>query len=271
GTPQRRNPNFSNIRYKRADAQSFYDSLQLSVMARPAAGAMAQASYTLSKSTDDGSAALGRLEFSNGQARTVDPYNVKLNRGPSDFDVRHSLSVNFTWALPFTGRGGLHDVLVEGWQISGIFTALSGIPMTPFFTFDHDRDGTTDNEQWPNLAPGLTEPRTISRTQVFSADDFVLPAIGTRGRFGRNQIYGPGLVTFDPALSKEFYFSGDRTRSAQLRIEAFNVFNRANFALPTVGNLTVFTSPTQRNPTAGMITRTQTPGRQVQLAMVISF
>jgi hypothetical protein len=194
-----------------------------------------------------------------------------MNRGPSDFDVRHALSVNFSWLLPFTGGGGIRSALVDGWQVSGIFTALSGIPMTPFFTFDQDRDGTTDNEQWPNLAPGLTKPRKISKTQVFSADDFVLPAIGTRGTFGRNRIYGPGLVTFDPALAKEFYFSGDRRKSAQLRIEAFNVFNRTNFALPTVGNLTVFTSATQRNPTAGTITRTQTPGRQIQLALIMSF
>ena len=271
GTPTRRNPAFSNIRRKVADAHSWYDSLQLSLQARPSAGAMAQVSYTLAKSTDEGSAALGRLEFGNGQARSPDPYNVSLNKGPSDFDVRHALSVNFSWMLPFTGNGGLHSALVEGWQLSGIFTALSGIPMTPFFTFDQDRDATTDNEQWPNLAPGLTAPRKISRTQLFSADDFVLPALGTRGTFGRNRIYGPGLVTFDPALAKEFYFGADRIRSVQIRVEAFNVFNRTNFALPTVGNLTVFTSATQRNPDAGKITRTQTPGRQIQLAAILSF
>jgi hypothetical protein len=271
GTPTRRNPAFSNIRRKVADAHSWYDSLQLSLQARPSAGAMAQVSYTLAKSTDEGSAALGRLEFSNGQARSPDPYNVALNKGPSDFDVRHALSMNFAWMLPFTGNGGLHSALVEGWQLSGIFTALSGIPMTPFFTFDQDRDATTDNEQWPNLAPGLTEPRKISRTQLFSADDFVLPALGTRGTFGRNRIYGPGLVTFDPALSKEFYLGAARERSLQVRVEAFNVFNRTNFALPTVGNLTVFTSATQRNPDAGKIIRTQTPGRQIQLAAILSF
>jgi len=271
GTPRRRNPNFSNIRRKVADAHSFYDSMQLSLIARPSAGAMAQVSYTLATSTDEGSAALGRLEFSNGQARSPDPYNVRTNRGPSDFDVRHALSVNFSWMLPFAGRGGLHGALVEGWQLSGIFTALSGIPMTPFFTFDHDRDGTTDNEQRPNLAPGVTQPRKVSRTQYFSADDFVLPAIGTRGTFGRNRIYGPGLVTFDPAVAKEFYLGADRSRSLQLRIEAFNVFNRTNFALPSVGNLTVFTTPTERNPDAGRITRTQTPGRQLQVAAILSF
>ena len=270
-TPQRRNPNFANIRYKVADAESSYNSFQFGVIARPASGAQAQLSYTLSKSIDDGSAALGRLEFSNGQARTVDPYNVKLNRGPSDFDVRHSLSINFTWALPFEGGTGFRRALVEGWQLNGIFTALSGVPMTPFFTFDHDRDATTDNEQRPNLAPGLTEPRRVSRTQLFSADDFVLPGIGTRGTFGRNEIWGPGLVTFDPAISKQFSLDGSRRKTAQLRIEAFNVLNRTNFAIPTVGNLTVFTTPTERNSSAGTITRTQTPGRQIQLALTASF
>jgi hypothetical protein len=99
----------------------------------------------------------------------------------------------------------------------------------------------------------------------------VLPAIGSRGTFGRNQIWGPSLITFDPAIAKQFYFDGARTRSVQLRLEAFNVFNRANFAIPTVGNLTVFTSPTERNPSAGMVTRTQTPGRQLQLAAIVSF
>ena len=269
--PQRRNPNFANIRYKMADAQSFYDSLQVGITARPSNGLQAQLSYTLGKSTDDQSSSLGRTEFSNGQARSVDPYNVTLNRGPSDFDVRHSLSMNFVWVLPYTANTTLGRALGEGWVFSGIFTALSGVPMTPIYTFDHDRDATTDNEQRPNLAPGLTEPRAISRTQIFSADDFVLPAIGSRGTFGRNRIWGPSLITFDPAIAKQFYVDSSRTRSLQLRLEAFNVFNRANFAIPTVGNLTVFTSPTERNPSAGMITRTQTPGRQMQLAAILSF
>lgn len=270
-TPQRRNPNFANIRYKVTDAQSFYDSLQVGLLARPASGLQAQLSYTLGKSTDDQSSSLGRTEFSNGQARTVDPYNARLNRGPSDFDVRHSLSANFVWVFPYTAGSTLGRIFAEGWVVSGIFTALSGVPMTPIFTFDQDRDATTDNEQRPNLAPGITAPRKISKTQLFTADDFVLPAIGSRGTFGRNQIWGPALVTFDPAVAKTFHLDASRARTLQVRVEVFNVFNRANFAIPTVGNLTVFTSPTERNSSAGMITRTQTPGRQMQLAAILSF
>jgi hypothetical protein len=57
----------------------------------------------------------------------------------------------------------------------------------------------------------------------------------------------------------------------QLRIEGFNLLNRVNFAIPSVANLTVFNSPTERNTTGGQITSTATPGRQLQLALRVGF
>jgi hypothetical protein len=276
--PQRRNPNFANIRYKVSDAQSFYNAFQLSVISRLNRGFQAQLSYTLAKSVDDQSSSLGRNEFSNGQARTVDPYNKMLNRGLSDFDVRNNLSFSFSYELPFgPGQGwggnakGLARVLIEGWQFNGIFQASSGIPVSPIFTFDQDRDATTDNEQRPNLKPGIKKIQKVSRSQLFDPTVFELPAVGSRGSLGRNVIAGPGLATFDPSLVKFFYLNSERTRSAQFRAEFFNVFNRANFAIPTIGNLTVFNSPTERNTTAGQITQTSTPARQLQLAVRIAF
>ncbi|HMV86003.1 MAG TPA: TonB-dependent receptor [Blastocatellia bacterium] len=265
-TPQRRNPNFSNIRRKVADAQSFYHSLQLGLLARLNKSLQAQVSYTFSKSIDEGSSSLARVEFANGAARAADPYNLKLHRGLSDFDVRHNFSANFSYDLPFGGNS-----LLGGWQLNGIVTALAGHPVTPIFTFDQDRDGTTDNEQRPNLKPGVTEVPRVSRLQLFDPNLFELPAIGSRGSFGRNSIIGPGLFTFDASLAKKFFLNTDHTRSVQLRLESFNLFNRANFALPTVGNLTVFNSATERNATAGQITGTSTPGRQLQAALRISF
>jgi hypothetical protein len=275
---RRRNPNFANIRFKTSDAQSFYNALQLSVASRLGRGFQAQLSYTLAKSIDDQSSSLGRNEFGNGQARTVDPYNKRLNRALSDFDVRHNVSVNFVYDLPF-GRGqryasdarGLAGALVSGWQLSGIVTAQTGIPVSPIFTFDQDRDGTTDNEQRPNLAPGVTSIRRVSRTQLFDPSVFILPPVGQRGTLGRNVITGPGLFTFDPAIVKSFYLSSDHTRSVQFRTEIFNAFNRANFAIPDVSNLTIFNDATTRNPTAGQITRTSTPSRQIQFALRLVF
>jgi outer membrane receptor protein involved in Fe transport len=277
-TPQRRNPNFANIRFKVADARSFYNALQVGLVAQPSNRLRAQLSYTLGKSTDDQSSSLGRNEFGNGQARTVDPYNPLLNRGRSDFDVRHTFSANFSWDLPFgPGRAvggnatGVGRALLEGWQIAGIFTALSGIPVSPIFTFDQDRDATTDNEQRPDWAPGVSGTTRVSRTQLFDPAVFVLPAVGSRGNVPRNAIDGPGLASLDMSLTKSFSFGAQRTRMVQLRIEGFNLLNRVNFAIPSVANLTVFNSPTERNTTGGQITSTATPGRQLQLALRVGF
>jgi outer membrane receptor protein involved in Fe transport len=276
--PQRRNPNFANIRYKMSDARSFYNALQVGAVAQPSSRLRAQVSYTFGKSVDDQSSSLGRNEFGNGQARTIDPYNPKLNRGRSDFDVRHSFSANLSWDLPLgPGRAvggsakGVGRALLEGWQVAAIFTALSGIPVSPIFTFDQDRDATTDNEQRPDWAPGAARTTPVSRTQLFDPDLFVLPAIGSRGNVGRNVIDGPGLASLDVSITKSFAMGRQRARSVQLRVEAFNLLNRANFAIPSVANLTVFNSPTERNSTAGQITSTSTPGRQLQLALRLVF
>lgn len=277
-TPVRRNPNFANIRLKVSDGESFYNAALFGVQSRLGAGFRAQVSYTYGTSIDDQSSSLGRNEFANGQARTVDPYNKLLNRGRSDFDVRHNLSVNFTYDVPY-GTGRAHGArapaavraLLGGWQLSGILSAQSGIPVSPIYTFDQDRDATTDNEQRPNWAPGVTGATPVSPTQLFDPNVFVLPPVGSRGNVERNAIGGPGLVTFDPAFVKSFFLDGASRRSAQLRIEIFNAFNRVNFAIPSIANLTVFNSPTERNATAGQITSTSTPARQVQLALRILF
>src|SRR5205085_749709 len=161
--PVRRNPVFGSIRFKVSDANSFYNAFQLNVASRLGRSLTGQLSYTFAKSIDDGSSSLGRNEFANGQARSTDPFNLKLSRGLSDFDVRHRLSANFSYDLPFghnqrflSSAKGAGRVLIEGWQLNGILTAETGIPVSPIFTFDQDRDGSTDNEQRPNLAPGVT-------------------------------------------------------------------------------------------------------------------
>ena len=274
--PQRRNPNFANIRMKVADGESFYHAGLFGAQSR-LGGFRAQLSYTYGTSIDDQSSALGRNEFANGQARTVDPYNRLLNRGRSDFDIRHNLSINFTYDIPYgTGRDHGADgsavarALAGGWTISGILSAQSGIPVSPIYTFDQDRDAT-DNEQRPNWAAGVGATTRVNDTQLFDPNAFVLPPVGSRGNVGRNAIDGPGLVSFDPAFVKSLFLDRGSKRSAQLRIEMFNAFNRVNFAIPSIANLTVFNSPTERNATAGQITSTSTPARQVQLALRVLF
>jgi outer membrane receptor protein involved in Fe transport len=279
---KRRNPNFGSVRFKVSDSNSFYNSLQLNVRSRLGRAFTGSLSYTFAKSIDDGSSSLGRNEFANGQARSEDPFNLKLSRGLSDFDVRHRLSANFNYDLPFgPGRSlfleakGLTKVLIEGWNLGGILTAESGIPVSPIFTFDQDRDGSIDNEQRPDLKVGVTRiPTNLSKTQLFDPSVFALPAVGSRGVLGRNIIEGPGLVTFDPSITKSFYLNSDGARFIQFRTEMFNVFNHPNFAIPEVQNLTVFTNAdpaTGRNQNAGQITKTSTSSRQIQFSLRLSF
>jgi hypothetical protein len=70
---------------------------------------------------------------------------------------------------------------------------------------------------------------------------------------------------------KSFFLDKAAKRAAQIRVEVFNAFNRVNFAIPPIANLTVFNSPTDRNTTAGQITATSTPARQVQVALRVTF
>jgi hypothetical protein len=165
----------------------------------------------------------------------------------------------------------LARILFGGWQVSGILTAQTGIGVSPIFTFDQDRDATTDNEQRPNLAPGITQIKPVSPTQLFDPNVFVLPPVGSRGDVGRNTIQGPALISLDPSFVKSFALDKASRRSAQLRVEIFNAFNRVNFAIPSIANLTIFNSPIERNSTAGQITSTSTPARQVQLALRLLF
>lgn len=95
----------------------------------------------------------------------------------------------------------------------------------------------------------------------FNPNAFLLPIAGTFGNAGRDQFIGPGLTTFDTSLFKKI--SLNERWNLQFRAEAFNIFNHANFATPS---LAVF-SGSNVSPSAGIITRTATSSRQIQFAL----
>lgn len=281
GNPTPRNPNFTRIRFRTFDANSIYNALQLGLNKRFSRGFQIQGSYTFSKSIDEASAELGRVEGgAHGQARTSDPFDRKRDRGLSNFDVRHNLVINATWDLPF-GRGrrfgnyssGVMEKLLGGWQVSGIATFSSGQPITPIIIVDLDRDGSDDNEQRPNLRPGRSPNPRIGRPERwFDPSAFFSLTPGTRGNLGRNTIIGPGVVLLDVGLMKTIPIS---ERSAlQFRLELFNLANHPNFATPPRSNLEIFNAPgpdAQPLPEVGRITQTSTTARQIQLALRLSF
>lgn len=273
GNPVRRNPAFARIRFRTWDARSFYNSLQVGVQRQFRKGVQLQASYSFAKSVDDASSEMGRLEFNNGQSRTSDPFDRLRDRGLSSFDVRNNLVTNFTWELPW--RTQRARALTQGWQVSGIVSLAGGIPFTPIIVPDLDQDGTDDNEQRPNLKPGWSNNPVLGRPeQWFNPDAFTSLAAGTRGNLGRNTIVGPGLAAVDLGAAKSFAVPRWETGRLQFRVEAFNLFNRANFATPPRTNLEIFSqagAAARALPNAGRITSTSTTARQIQLALRLVF
>jgi hypothetical protein len=258
------------------DAKSFYDSLQLSLNRRYAGGWRAQVSYTLSESVDDASG-INSQDFSNNVQYVSDWYDLEHDRGLSAFHARHNMTANASWDIPFAaGRTGATGALLGGWQLNGIATLRTGHPFTVELGFNRSGNLNTtgfSRHERPDLKPGCdSNPVLGGWERYWDVNCFQLPAVNTRGNLGRNTLIGPGLVSIDASLVKSFPVGGART--LEVKIEAFNVPNRPNFAIPS-GRI-AFTgvagdgSPVIA-PTWGRITSTVTTSRQIQLGAKLTF
>ncbi|HEX2455502.1 MAG TPA: hypothetical protein VHI99_17525, partial [Vicinamibacterales bacterium] len=257
-----------SMRLRSTDGESWYNGLVLGANRRFNNGLAMQGSYTFAKSMDLGSQAVGSGDFDNSfqPAYTFDP---ESNKGLSDFDIRHNFVYNATWELPF-GKSltGVAGAFAHGWQLSGIFTARSGIPFSPVLGFDRARvlPRSGGAGQRPDLVAGCSDNPVLGGADMyFDVNCFALPAAGTLGNLARNTLIGPGYAALDMAIFKNFTFGAGRR--LQFRAEAFNVGNRTNFGLPAS---TVFNSA-GRVATAGQITTIVGTARQFQFGVKLEF
>jgi outer membrane receptor protein involved in Fe transport len=246
-----------------SDGNSSYNALWLTAQKRFARGLQFNLSYTYSKSIDDNS--------QNNQGLVIqDSYNIRGDRGLSDFDARNRVVVNAIYNFPFKGNR-----LVEGWQISGIGTAQSGNPLN----FHATSAALTGSAL---LRPDVTGPVT---TGYLPASNGSASSIGwisnpsvlvnqgtggvplTFGNLGRNVIIGPGVADIDFNVVKNTKLT--ERLNLQIRADAFDLFNHPNFTNP---------GTTAGSATLGVITGgTRTPSgdfgssRQMQLAMKLIF
>ncbi len=290
---KRRNTNFGQVRQIYQGFNSWYNSGTASMARRFSNGLQFQASYTFGKSLDERSGTSGRQEFDVGQARAFDPYHRNLDKGRSNFDVRHSFVANATYDLPFgKNMKGVSGLLAAGWQFNTIVSLASGVPFSVLLLGDADQDGTDDNAGRPNLLPGvsLTPPGGPTANLWFNPAAFAPPVPGFRGNSGRNILTGPNFKSVDLSIVKNFRI--DEQRSFQFRTEVFNLFNRANFDVP--GNaedgeqiFNFITSPKATDPCiagtrttascytlpsgVGQIFRTVGDSREIQFALKFIF
>jgi len=211
----------------------------------------------------------------------MDRNDVGRDWGPSALNVKHQGTISAHYELPFGkgkrffgNAGGFADRVIGGWQLNEITTLLSGFPFTPVISINRSGDGNTRNPDRPSLNPAFSGPVVLGDpNQWFNPNAFVVPAFGTYGNLGRGVFTGPGLTSVDVSVMKNVSIS-ERVR-LQIRAEAFNLLNHANFGVP---NQNVFTNTGSAvapvysiNPSAGLITSTITTPRQIQFGMKLIF
>jgi outer membrane receptor protein involved in Fe transport len=152
--------------------------------------------------------------------------NVKLERLDAPQDIRHRLTMGVNYELGLArGARGIRGILAKGWQVNGIAVVQSG---RPFTVTNNSARGNTGSADRPNMIADPNLPgnqRTLTRW--FNTAAFEAQPLNTLGNAPSSIVRGPGLMTIDLSFFKDFVpWQGTRL---QLRLEAFNVTNRANF------------------------------------------
>jgi hypothetical protein len=277
GVP-RPNRNFGTIELKSSDGNSWYRALILELRRNFRNGLSFQSSYTWSRTEDTTQASTFFSDATNGTTVAFPEFDADYNKGPSDWDTPHNWVVNLIWDVPFArGASGIKGALLDGWQITGIGTMRSGQPLTVFVQNNWSRSqwspsiAPTTGLDRPDLAPSRTpEHAVIGRPeQWFDPSAFILQPQGTMGTSGRGAFRGPDLRTLDLSAAKRIPIRGNAR--AELRVEVFNVFNRANFANPTLIAFAGAAAGEAPLATFGRIRSTVTSARQMQLGLRITF
>lgn len=192
-----------------------------------------------------------------------DAYNLAQDYGNCGYDIRHMLVVNYVYSLPFFNSAtGAKRSLLGGWQLSGITTFYSGLPLTISYSGDpaHCGCGSYRADLVGNANNG---PQTVA--EWFNTAAFASVPSGLFGNSARNNVYGAGINNWDISLFKNFRgipFPGNKEGATmQIRFETFNTFNTTQF--------NAF-STNQTSGNFGRATGTRLP-REIQLGAKFMF
>ncbi len=233
-------PQFADITFLESRGNSSYHSLQARFQQRLSSSLAALASYTLGKSLDGNSTFFASFGDSNFPQNSANP---GAEKGRSNFDLRHRLSVGYSYDLPagsgkrFFAKGGVLSALLGGWSTHGIVTVQSGRPFTVALLPEIDNSNTGieslgfgANNRPNRIAGGaLSNPAPAA---WFDTRAFVPASFGNFGNSGRNILGGPSYKDVSLSMLKD-----SRVREGlnlQFRAEFFNAFNRSNFGLPDI-------------------------------------
>jgi len=258
-------PQYLNINGYDNMGLSNYNALQIVADKRLSHSLTFSANYTWSHMFD---------EFDQGGWGGVagnQPYqrahDIAANYGPSNFDIRNMAKGYFVYELPF-GRGHrwlngntITDVIAGGWRASMTGVFQSGVPFTVLISGPNNSYALSGT-WYPNV---VGNPRIEKRDRTinnwFNTAAFAIPTSGTFGNEMRNGLLtSPGLKTTNASMRKSLHIG--RELDLEVRADALNVFNHANFGLP---------GASFNAPGAGVIRSTTGNARIIQLGAHITF
>ena len=276
-----------------SNGASSYHSLQASLEKQTSHGLYFTLAYTYSHALDNGSGYESSTGGSspnaaggeNGRPVNFTPGFDYLNYGSSDYDARQRIVAVYNYQIPVLASMRDNRIVNEalgGWHISGTTALQSGFPVTI-------SAGGSFNSLWcdaltyygcpdvPNISSThvhlYSNPRTSPGHAWFDTSNFSPEPVGTFGNTPRNFFRGPGFNYTNLELYKDFHLNQE-SRYLEIRLESYNVFNHANFAMPD-GNINdpgfgLVTNVIQPANFGGQATDPQ-PGRATQLAAKIYF
>jgi hypothetical protein len=219
-------PGYGSLNELRDVANSAYNALQVSAN-RTLGNLTLSLAYAYSHSIDDSS--------DRSDNAFLNAYNIASNRGSSNFDIRHSLSISYVYALPFF-RGSDNSLArntLGGWQVSGITVAQTG---TPFNVVNGsgigDNAGVANDTSSAGSHPDLVgNPHSLSGNtnplQFYNPAAYAVPTALTFGNVGRNTLNLPGRLNFNFGLFKRITIN--ERAGFEFRAETFNLFNHTQF------------------------------------------
>ena len=248
-----------------------YNGLQTTFNKRFSHGVQFQAAYTWSHAIDDAADPLVATAGNRNIARNS--FNLHEERGTSDYDLRHRLSLNYTFELPF-GPGHAHfnhgfaSHVLGGWELSGLSSFQSGTPFDIYSSRDSEYTGLSNR---PDIVGNPSIPAGSPRNQVGPPiTAFALQPFGRPGNLGRNTFTGPRYYDTDLNLAKNTSIT--ERINLQFRAECYNVFNRIQFSQPGESGDTL-ASPGTFGQALSTLTQPDgtTSARQIQLALKLIF
>lgn len=258
---------FGTVLLVQSNQTASYHGLQTTAQLRLTHGVMLYGFYTFSHTFDS-----VQLDNNTTQGGAEDMTNLRLERGPADFDIRHQFVSAVVWQLNYYhGESTLKRAFANGWAASSIINVHSGLPFTILNGKDANLTGNSSTER-AQLVPGMNPVLSNrSATEWFNAAAFsqnpaaLTNGVAVDGNSGRNSLRGPTFKDVDLAISRDFSLSRLREGVVvQLRADAYNVFNIVSLNPPAGNGATVGSS------TFGQITSASAM-RQLQLGLRFTF